>query len=116
MRGLGYRNGYRLTLVPPRSGGYAVAASDRTGAVRVDAPTFDSLIQQYRTYRVIADGIPAGQVTLPLVDSGCRGIVTPAPSTVPRLPAGYDISPECQHIDNATMTHPGSRAGLISGR
>ena len=39
----------------------------------VDEPTLDSFMQRYRTFRVIAEGIPAGEVTLPLVDSGCRG-------------------------------------------
>ena len=40
--------------------------------IAVDQPTLDLFVQRYGSYRVIADGIPAGQVTLPLADSGCR--------------------------------------------
>jgi hypothetical protein len=40
--------------------------------IAVDQATLDLFVQRYGSYRVIADGIPAGQVTLPLTDSGCR--------------------------------------------
>ena len=40
--------------------------------IAVDQATLDLFVQRYASYRVIADGIPAGQVTLPLADSGCR--------------------------------------------
>ena len=40
--------------------------------ISVDAPTLDLFIQRYRTYRVVATGIPAGRSTLELTDSGCR--------------------------------------------
>jgi len=40
--------------------------------IAVDQATLDLFVQRYGSYRVIADGIPAGQVTLPLADSGCR--------------------------------------------
>lgn len=40
---------------------------------RIDEAALDLFVQRYRSYRVIADGIPTGQVTLELVDSGCRG-------------------------------------------
>ncbi|MBA3748241.1 MAG: hypothetical protein H0W96_12235 [Solirubrobacterales bacterium] len=39
----------------------------------VDEATLEAFMQRYRTYRVIADGVPGGEATLPLVDSGCRG-------------------------------------------
>lgn len=45
---------------------------ENTTGVTIDDAALDSFIQRYRTYRVIAEGIPAGEVTLPLVDSGCR--------------------------------------------
>lgn len=48
-------------------------ARELTTWLGVDEPTLDSFMQRYRTYRVIAEGIPAGEATLPLVDSGCRG-------------------------------------------
>jgi hypothetical protein len=40
--------------------------------IAVDQATLDLFVQRSGSYRVIADGIPAGQVTLPLADSGCR--------------------------------------------
>jgi hypothetical protein len=40
--------------------------------IAVDQATLESFMQRYASYRVIADGIPAGRVTLPLADSGCR--------------------------------------------
>ena len=39
----------------------------------VDQPTIDSFIQRYGMYRLIAEGVPAGQATLALVDNDCRG-------------------------------------------
>lgn len=39
----------------------------------VDPSTLDSFMERYSTYRVVASGIPTGQVTLPITDSGCRG-------------------------------------------
>ncbi len=41
--------------------------------VGIDQPTLEAFMQRYATYSVIAAGIPAGEVTLPLSDSGCRG-------------------------------------------
>lgn len=38
----------------------------------LDRATVDLFVQRYRSYRVVAEGIPAGQATLDLVDSGCR--------------------------------------------
>ena len=70
----------------------------------VDAAISDAFAQRYRDYRVIADGVPAGQVTLPLSDSGCRGVLTPPPSITPRLPAGYDLPSECRYYDYAITT------------
>ena len=40
--------------------------------IAVDQATLDLFMERYRTYRVVAEGIPAGEVTLDLIDSGCR--------------------------------------------
>ncbi|HET8568800.1 MAG TPA: hypothetical protein VFM93_07430 [Candidatus Limnocylindria bacterium] len=41
--------------------------------VRIDGTTLAELLARPSSYRVVADGVPAGQVVLPLVDGGCRG-------------------------------------------
>ncbi len=40
--------------------------------VSIDQATLDLFMQRYRTYKVIADGIPTGEATLDVSDSGCR--------------------------------------------
>lgn len=60
--------------------------------------------QQYRSYRVVATGIPTGEATLPLTDSGCRGTIAAPRDIAPRLPVGYDLPPDCRYYDVATTT------------
>jgi len=41
--------------------------------IALDRPTLELFLERYRTLRGVAEGIPAGEVTLSLSDSGCRG-------------------------------------------
>jgi hypothetical protein len=40
--------------------------------IALDVATLDAFMQRYRTYKAIAEGIPSGEASLELVDSGCR--------------------------------------------
>ena len=41
--------------------------------IALDRPTLELFLERSRSLRAVAEGIPAGVVTLPLADSGCRG-------------------------------------------
>jgi hypothetical protein len=40
--------------------------------IPLDSVTIDRFVQQYRSYRAVASGIPTGSATLEMTDSGCR--------------------------------------------
>lgn len=40
--------------------------------VGLDVGALESFTQRYRTYRAVAEGIPSGETSLELIDSGCR--------------------------------------------